>query len=524
MQQLFSDFPDLSKPISGKERVWWIESLIEVYHPERRTAVPLVPNVMQRDIIETLTDREITLKSRRAGLTSIYVADAWLDVLTIPGTKVELIAHDLDTAEAIFEQVVRYQYERIPEEIRPRATTDNVREFKFKDLESSFRVLTAGQSESVAMKKGQARAISILIMTEFAFYAYPEDLYAKIVNCVPNVGGKIRIDSTPNGQNSFYARYVRARDEEGAEYRARFYPWWWDSANFTALQDGELIEPTEDEIRGLAVHVKTYRNPNATKTNATGLSDEQLKFRRRKIANLQPRGNLTARDVFIVEYPEDDQSCFLHSGRPLFLASDLQLKCEPREAIPGHWHSIGHDSSIGDASGDPAGTAVIDLDTGEQVYGWRGWEPTDKQAERLVELQKRYPGVIVPERNTPGDSVIMLLRRWDIKNIYKHKDKELREGLGTKAYKRKPGFPMSSTTKPRVFTDLQFALQGGELQLCCKKTIEDLKGFQYNDNDLIEFVSTAADVQQSGEFSHGELGIAIGLAWWGRKVGSVGIG
>ena len=195
-----------------------------------------------------------------------------------------------------------------------------------------------------------------------------------------------------------------------------------------------------------------------------------------------------------------------------------------REAEPGHWHSIGHDASTGDASGHPAGTTVIDIDTGEQVYEWRGWEPVDSQAERIVELQRRYPGIIVCERNYPGEAVLALLRRWDVANVYKHRDKEMREGVGVKTYKRKPGFPMSDRTKPRVLSEVEHSISREELKLAGKKTLDDLKGFQYNDSDRIEFMGSAEHVRDSGELSHGELGIAIALAWWGRKAGAVGVG
>jgi hypothetical protein len=518
--------PDLSKPPRGAERVAWIETLVEVFDPFRRVPVPLVPNVMQRDILQTLSDFEITLKSRRAGLTTIYVADTWLDILTIPGTKAELFAHDQDTAESIFDQIVRFQYKRLPDWIRPRATTDNVRELKFLDLDSSFRVLTAGQSEDVASKKGQARVITNLLMTEFAFYSYAEDLFSKVVNCVPSVGGKIRIDSTPNGQNSFYDRFSAARAAgERGRWRARFFPWWFDLRNRAALDPGEVIEPTPQEIDQVARAVAEYGNPAADAAlPSIGLAPAQLKFRRQKIDNLRPKGNLTARDVFVVEYPEDEQSCFLHSGRPLFMAADLVIRTAARPAITGHWHSIGHDSSTGDASGHPAGTVVLDLETGEQVFEWRGWEPTDSQAERLVALQRDYPGVIVCERNYPGDSVLTLLRRWSTQNVYKHRDRELREQVAGKDWNRKPGFPMSDLTKPRAFTELEEAIRKRHVLICGRKTVDDLKGYRYNDADRIEFQGSAADFAISGERSHGELGIALALAWWGRKSGSIGVG
>jgi len=521
----FKELPAwLRPPIVGEQRRKLVESLIEVLHPERGHAVPLRANNMQRDIIETMTDREITLKSRRAGLTSIYVADAWIDVCTIPGTKVELFAHTQDLAEAIFEQVVRYQYKRLPDWLKPKATTDTVREFKFESLDSSFKVDTAGQSDTVAMKKGQGRVITNLILTEFAFYAYPEDFYSKIVNCVPNIGGKVRIDSTPHGMGGFYRRFVEARQGKG-EYRARFYPWYWDSRNFKPLDSREKIEATPEEIEDLKIHVKRYGNPEAergTLIPELGLTAEQMKWRRLKIAGLEPRGSLTARDVFITEYPEDEESCFLHSGRPLFLARDLTQRAELRDAIPGHRHAIGHDASTGDASGHPAGCTVIDLDTGEQVYEWRGWESVEAQGARLIALLERYPGMIIPERNYPGEAVISFLRQEGCRKIYKHRHKEMREGVGTKAWKRKPGFPTSDRTKPLLFTELEIAISRKELKLAGKKTVDELKGFQYNDEDRIEFLGSAEHSRDVGELSHGELGIAIALAWWGRKTGGVG--
>lgn len=517
-------FPDLGQGLRGERRLRWIETLIEVNDPFRGEYVPMIANPMQRHIINTLSSREITLKSRRAGLTSIYVADTWIDICTIPGIKAELIAHNQDTANEIFDQVVRVQYERIPMEFRPRATTDTVNSFKFSEIGSSFRVLTAGQSEAVAMKKGQSRVITNLILTEFAFYAYAEALFGKIVNCIPAGQGKIYIDSTPNGQEAFYRRYVDAKTTESSPFRARFYPWWWDLRNSLPLEVGEVLKPTDEEVEDLARNVAEYGNPNpGEKIPEIGITAEQLKFRRHKIRSLMPIGSLTSRDVFVVEYPENDQDCFLHSGRPLFLAKHLVKRTEPRDAIPGHKHSIGHDASTGDASGHPAGSAVIDLDTGEQVYEWRGWKPTDSQAEDLVQLQKRYPGIIVPERNTPGDSIITLLRRWGVKKVYRHRDREMKEHTATKAWERKPGFPMSDLTKPRVFTELEHAISHGDLLLCGQKTIDDLKGYQYNDSDRIEFLGTADHFREAGELSHGELGISLGLAWWGRKAGSIGV-
>ena len=112
-----------------------------------------------------------------------------------------------------------------------------------------------------------------------------------------------------------------------------------------------------------------------------------------------------------------------------------------------------------------------------------------------------------------GDTILVLLRRWSIANVYKHRDKEMRENVTGKAWNRKPGFPMSDLTKPRAFTDLELALHHGQIRICGKKTVDDLKGFRYNDSDRIEFQGSAAHYRDAGEISHGELGIAMALAW-----------
>jgi hypothetical protein len=501
--------------LTPEQRAYLIETLLMVDDPDKGKTVPLKLNAMQREIINTITDREITLKSRRAGLTTVYVADAWVDVMTRPNTAVELFAHNDKTAKDIFEQVVMTQYKSIPEEIRPDADRSTVNSLYFKDMNSKFIVRTAGQSEQTARAAGQGRTINTLILTEFGLYRYGETLYHSLANCVPKVGGKIRIDSTPEGQNSFYRRYKAAKSE-GNAYTPRFFPWWYDARLKLDVRDFNL-ETLTDEERELG-----KGNPYAT--DACGedrLTLEQIAWRRAKLKDIQPLGNLTARDRFRVEFPEDDESCFLHSGRPVFMPAVLVEKGKLRKAAEGHWHVIGQDTSTGSATGHPAGIVIIDVDTtpAEQVYEWIGHEPTDIQAEKVVELQRRYPGLIVCERNFPGDSILQLLKRWEIDDVYHHSETELKE-TGTKVQTFKPGFPTSGVTKPRAFVELELALSAGDLILSGPRTISDLKGMQYNDKDLIEYLGSSDNDELRGLESHGELAIAMALAWHGRKTGA----
>lgn len=499
----------LAEP-TREQRIFLIESFLMVTDPDTNKRVPLRPNAMQRELLSTITDYEITVKWRRAGLTSAYVADAFVDLITRPGVNVELFAHNDKTARAIFEQIVEPMYRSIPDEIRPPADRSTVNSLHFKTLGSKFVVQTAGQSEETARAAGQARTINILILTEFAFYRYGETLMGTILNCVPRVGGKVRIDSTPNGQNSFYNRFVNAKNGT-SNYQARFFPWWYSDRCAVEAHgfDADTITDEEDALGHGNPWADERRGPDK-------LTPEQIAWRRWKISDIESMGNLTARDRFRVEFPEDDQSCFLHSGRPLFMPSVLVERAKLRDAIPGHWHCIGQDTSTGSATGHPAGIVIIDMDTNppEQVYEWIGHEPTDMQAEKVVALQERYPGMIICERNFPGEAILQLLRRWEVDDVYTHRDAELKEG-GKKESTRKPGFPTTGITKPRVFTELSTSLDRGELLLAGPSTISDLKGMQYNDEDRIEFLGNPDALR--GSLSHGELAIACALAWHGRK-------
>ena len=517
--------------LTREQRAFMVTSLIKVTDPNTGMRVPLRLNPMQADIFSSIVDYEILVKWRRGGATTAYVADAMVDLITQPSQNIELFAHNDETAKQIFQQIIIPQFESIPRAIRPIADRSTVNRLVFKELGSQFVVSTAGQSVRTAESKGQARTINTLILTEFAYYAAAEEFFTKIVNCIPKIGGKVRIDSTPNGQNSFHARFVAATAGRGG-YKPRFYPWWWSDLCWFGLDAGETFTPSSIELplgKG---------NPffDADKVVATHpwfreaidagcrLLPEQIKWRRTKIETIRPMGNLTSTDRFRVEFPEDQESCFLHSGRPLMHPSDCVVRCEMMEPIEGHFYVIGQDTSTGSSAGHPAGMVVIDItdETAHQVYSWIGFEPTDAQAERVRLLAGRYNDArIVCERNTPGDTVLTLLRRWAVPNVYMHHDHEMKDGGAPS--KRKPGFPTSDVTKPRAFTELQDSLHRGELLLSCPMTCAELKAMQYDDRNIITYMGTPQLIEEEGLMSHGELAISIALAWHGRKSGGPGI-
>ncbi len=84
------------------------------------TVVAFKPNKAQRRLMARLWNRNIILKARQLGFTTL-VAILWLDhALFNADQRCGIIAQDREAAEAIFRDKVKLAYERLPAPIRIR--------------------------------------------------------------------------------------------------------------------------------------------------------------------------------------------------------------------------------------------------------------------------------------------------------------------------------------------------------------------------------------------------------------------
>lgn len=82
--------------------------------------MPFQPNRAQRRFILRLWHRNLILKARQLGFTTL-IAIMWLDHALFNGNqRCGMIAQDRETAEAIFRDKVVFAYDHLPEEIRQR--------------------------------------------------------------------------------------------------------------------------------------------------------------------------------------------------------------------------------------------------------------------------------------------------------------------------------------------------------------------------------------------------------------------
>lgn len=214
------------------------------------TTIPFKPNRAQRKLLRSLWTRNIILKARQLGFTTL-VSILWLDhALFNPDQRVGIIAQDREAAEAIFRDKVKFAYERLPEPIKMKfpLARDSASELLFSHNNSSIRVATS-------MRSG---TIHRLHVSEFGKICakFPDKAREVVTGSLPAVplDGIAIIESTAEGQGGeFYSMTQRSQalDQVGGtlsprDYRFHFYPWH-DAPEYELDPAGVIITPKDHE-------------------------------------------------------------------------------------------------------------------------------------------------------------------------------------------------------------------------------------------------------------------------------------
>lgn len=193
---------------------------------------PFIPNRAQRRFIKRLWHRNLILKARQLGFTTL-IAILWLDhALWNANQRCGMIAQDRETAEAIFRDKVVFAYDHLPPEIRERfpLARASTKELLFKHNNSSMRVATSVRGGTIHR----------LHVSEFGkicakYPAKADEVVTGSFQAVP-LSGIIVVESTAEGTDGeFYQMCQRAMALvtghailTRSQYRFHFYAWWQD--------------------------------------------------------------------------------------------------------------------------------------------------------------------------------------------------------------------------------------------------------------------------------------------------------
>lgn len=322
-----------------------MESLLQIESKDRKL-VPFALNPIQQDMQSLSLWRDIYVKPSQVGATSYHLADYYLDNITINGTVSVIISYDETNAKRLILKARRFhQYlsKRIP--TIPKLEHKGAEELSWENRDTNhYSVMYIFSARSYTLGRGEA--IHNLLLDEYAFWppGTHEDVFSSAVQRVPlKTGTKIRVQSTPNGEDNPFCEMYRAAKEgtiiNKSVYTPHFYPWFIHPeymmlADDPFCMDGDDEDPLpnlqHDEIQLIKLFTTVY-----------GFNDfdamAKIRWRRYKkaeMASLRRRGDTVM--LFGQEYPEDDESCFIVAGDQAYnsdIVTDKIRDCCPPPVV-----------------------------------------------------------------------------------------------------------------------------------------------------------------------------------------------
>jgi hypothetical protein len=460
--------------------------------------VPLKLNEAQRRLLDVVNaqwkaegrTRVIILKARQMGLSTAVGGFLYFRTSQNRAQKALVMTHKAESTAALFDMTKRY-YENTPEPLRPSTKYSSKRELKFDKLDSGYMVATAG-GEAVA----RGETLTSAHLSELAFWpkSSAKALLSGILDAIPNnKGTSVFIESTANGvSGEFYDFWKKAEAGENG-YIPIFLPWFIQAEYREPVPEGFERTPSEQDL-----------------ADRFNLDDEQLMFRRRKVAE-------KGIDLFRQEYPSTPDEAFLTTGRPVFNPEQIaelartaplpkyamglvndRIEKDPRGELlvyrdvdqgdpeakrAPETYYIGADVAMGVRGGDFSVAQVLDSRK-RQVAIWRGHVHPDHFATVLAALGYYYNTArIAVEANNHGILTCTRLGKdlaypdFYTETVYDKLDDKETVNLG---------FRTTTKSKPLIIDQLRATLRDGHLELNDLTTIRELLTYVVTDTGAME--------------------------------------
>ena len=209
-----------------KDPVWRLHNLYWITDKDGKV-VRFRPNAEQAAFLENLHYRNVILKARQLGFSTLIQLIELDAVVFNSNIRAGVIAHTLDDVGVIFRDKIRFAYDRLPEGIRAerRPVTDSATELLLSN-NSSVRVGTS-------MRSGTLQYLHISEMGKIAA-RYPERAREIVTGAIPALApdGFLFVEATAEGSDgAFYRMCQEARKREWRkllpiEEKFHFFPWY----------------------------------------------------------------------------------------------------------------------------------------------------------------------------------------------------------------------------------------------------------------------------------------------------------
>jgi hypothetical protein len=301
--------------------VFRVEKMIRI-NDKQGNKIPFRPWTHQAKNLRNRSRINITVKPRQVGSSTAALGDK-LALVRLYENRECLILHYDNKVAPVFFAKVRDIDKNLDVEWAGEKLVDTATAIHYADTNSIIRIDTAGQSESVADRKGRSTTVYWLIITEAAYIPHLAKIIQGATASVPE-GGEIDIESTSRGPRGAYHALVMKVKSLGVSIDVNVWRYEDMTLKFTSylehieyrvrLDPGEKLELDAEEVR-IQGCGRQWRIPETEIL-------ESIKFRRRKIASFikdpDQKTSLTPEIQFKREYPATLEDAFTDSGSNYF--------------------------------------------------------------------------------------------------------------------------------------------------------------------------------------------------------------
>ena len=258
-------------------------------------------DLLEKQRRETGKVRAIIVKARQQGFSTYIAGRFYHRVKHSKGTRCYILAHEMEASDNLFRMAGRF-YEYTPDEFKASAGTANAKELYFSNLESGYKVSTAGNKAT-----GRSQTIQLFHGSEVAFWPNDREHAAGVLQAVPDeVGTEVILESTGNGMNNLFYEMAMSAHKGIGDYILVFVPWFMTKEY--CIVGGKPTQLSEEDEQ----YKKVYK-----------LNDEQMAWREKKISEL-------GKYKFMQEYPANVNEAFQASGNDAFISPELSLAARAR--------------------------------------------------------------------------------------------------------------------------------------------------------------------------------------------------
>lgn len=426
----------------------FIEKSFDIVSKEGQT-VPFHLNPIQDKLLSELSGRDIILKSRQVGISSLVLAIFLTDFLLVENSRSVIISHEASATTKLLDRAKFFLTSLQNKGVEISLAYNSRSELINSNKNSTLYIATAGTK---ALLRGET--INNLHFSEPAFYgSEAESICLGAMQTVPQSAGRIIFESTGNGLGNFFHReWMRTTNGE-SNFKTHFFSW-------HDFYSKEFMEEKRKEFADEALFFQEYPATPSEAFISTG----------------RPFFNLQSLEWYKTLVKEPLRQGYLLEGKPPVIDDNSKGYWKFWQfPIDGESYLIPAD--IGEKS-DYSSAGIFKQSTNELIATLHGHIDSGELAQNLALAGDWYnQALICPEKNGLGMGVLTALKGIGYQRIYTRKSFD----KVTQVESEEQGWLTTTATRPLMLADLQTSIKEQSIKIYDRSVLDELSTFYRDD-------------------------------------------